>query len=73
MISSQEGTEARLLRAVLRPGRAAGSLAGSAGTGDSGLAPVAGDAAAAAGTVDSGRAAGTVVSGRDSFTTGGGG
>ena len=63
MISSQEGTEARLLRAVLRPGRAAGSLAGSAGAADSGLAPVPGAAAAAAGTV---------VSGRDSFTTGGG-
>jgi hypothetical protein len=70
MISSQEGTEARLLRAVLRLCRPACSPAGSAGAADSGLAPLAGDAAAAAGTVDSGRAAGTVVSGRDSFTSG---
>ena len=63
MISSQEGTEARLLRAVLRPGRPAGSVAGSAWAADSGLAPVAGDAAAAAGTVDSGRGSFTPVGG----------
>ena len=70
MISSQEGTEARLLRAVLRFWRPGCSLAGSAGAADSGVAPLAGDAAAAAGTVASGRAAGIVVSGRGSLTSG---